>query len=91
MSSLQCDVDVATVQGPVLKQRRLGEVVGAAAKADSVQPVLDAIVKHAFEATSGERELFQMIDVDSNFTQSIYDDRLTAKGETTIYQVPRPL
>ena len=35
----------------------------------------------------GERELFQMVDVASGFEQSIYDDRHTAKGETSILQV----
>lgn len=71
----------------MIKQRRLGEVVGAAANADSVQSVLDALVAHAFSATSGERELFQIVDVASGFTESIYMERHTAKGETTVYQV----
>ena len=34
----------------------------------------------------GERKLFQMVDVASGFEQSIYDDRHTAKGETSILQ-----
>ncbi len=41
------------LQGPVIKQRRLGEVIGRdRMKPDApVGPILDAVVKHAFEAT----------------------------------------
>ena len=48
-----------------------------------------AIRKHSnrcLPMCRGERELFQMVDVPSGFQQSIYDDRQTAKGETSILQ-----
>ena len=40
-------------QGPVIKQRRLGEVIGRERmRPDApVAPILDAIVDHAFKAT----------------------------------------
>ena len=43
----------APFQGPVIKQRRLGEVIGRdRMRPDApVGPILDAVVEHAFEAT----------------------------------------
>ena len=41
------------MQGPVIKQRRLGEVIGRERmRPDApVAPILDAVIQHAFEAT----------------------------------------
>lgn len=79
----------AALQGPVIKQTKLGKIVGDAAKAGAatLQQALDAVVAHAFAATSGERELYQIVDVASGFTESIYMERHTAKGEATVLQV----
>ena len=86
ISSQSTDTDgLAAEQAPVIKQRRLGEIVGAAATADGVQAAIDAVVAHAFAATTGERELFQIVDVASGFTESIYDERHAAKVPNFLY------
>ncbi len=51
-------------QVPIFKQRRLTEVMKKAG-AQTPAAVVEAAVAHAMHSTRGERELFEMIDVDS--------------------------
>ena len=56
----------AGLQVPIFKQRRLGEATKDAVATGSPQAVVDAVVKHAMQATRGERELFEIVDVESH-------------------------
>lgn len=58
------------MQVPIFKQRRLTSVTKAAA-ATSPKEIVDAMVAHAIESTRGERELFDIIDVDSKVGRSL--------------------
>jgi hypothetical protein len=56
----------ARPQVPIFKQRRLGEATKEAVATGSPQAVVDAVVDHAMQATRGERELFEIVDVESH-------------------------
>ena len=55
----------AAVQVPIFKQRRLGEATRDAVATGSPQAVVDAVVQHAMLSTRGERELFEIVDIES--------------------------
>lgn len=68
MDAQQCaesGLRIAIAQVPIFKQRRLGEATRDAVVTGSPQAVVDAVVRHAMLSTCGERELFEIVDIES--------------------------
>jgi hypothetical protein len=68
-------------QVPIFKQRRLGEATREAVATGSPQAVVDAVVRHAMLSTRGERELFEIVDIESearSFAQDLRQRRRPA-------------